>query len=288
MASTQDKVSSRETRKQRAFFAKTRRAEGAYATNLRKVAKAVEDIVKMFDPTDAHQVNELEQTLRRYSDLLRPWARVTAQRMLNDVSRRDEKVWGEYTRYLGLELKREIYAAPTGEAMFDLMQEQVHLITSLPLEAANRVHELVTGALYEGARAKEIGDEIYRTGEVTRARANLIARTEVGRAATSLTQARAEYVGSPGYIWRSSHDWDVRPAIGTKNFAKLNTLEMGSHRKLDGTFHRWDSPPIAATNGVRAHAGSIFNCRCYAEPVLPGESASDQGNWYEMSAGGVA
>jgi SPP1 gp7 family putative phage head morphogenesis protein len=104
---------------------------------------------------------------------------------------------------------------------------------------------------------------------VTRSRAELIARTETGRAASALTQARAEYIGSPGYLWRNANDYKVRPEIGIKHFAKLNTLAKGSHRKLEGTFHRWDDPPIAGVNGERAHPGSIYNCRCWAEPVLP-------------------
>ena len=139
--------------------------------------------------------------------------------------------------------------------------------TSLPLDAAQRVHELTTGALYEGARANEIAAEIMKTGEVTRSRANLIARTEVGRSATTLTQARAESVGSVGYIWRTARDYDVRQR----------------HKELEGTFHAWNDPPVATDPGqrpIRAHAGSIFNCRCYAEPVLPGESAQSRANWF--------
>lgn len=244
---TTDKVDSRETRRQREFFARVRRGEAAYAVNLRKIAKHIEDIIQAFDPDDPEQVRQLEDALRRYSDLLTPWARVTARKMLVDVSRRDEKVWKEYTAYLGLNLQQEIATAPTGEVMRDLLNEQVHLITSLPLDAAKRVHELTTGALYEGARANEIAAEIMKTGEVTRSRANLIARTEVGRSATTLTQARAESVGSVGYIWRTARDYDVRKR----------------HKELEGTFHAWNDPPIATDPGqrpIRAHAGSIFNC----------------------------
>lgn len=265
---TTDKFTPRETRKQRLFFNKVRRGEVAYAVNLRKIAKHIEDIVKAFDPTDKAQIAQLEQALRRYADILTPWARVTAQRMLVDVARRDEKIWREYTKFLGLSLYDEITKAPTGEVMRQLMHEQVTLITSLPMDAAQRVHELATGALYEGTRANEIAAEIMKTGEVTRSRANLIARTETGRAATTLTQARAEHVGSVGYIWRTAKDYDVRKR----------------HKELEGTFHAWNDPPIATDPGqrpIRAHAGAIFNCRCYPEPVLPDESTEDRVNWFK-------
>jgi SPP1 gp7 family putative phage head morphogenesis protein len=175
--------------------------------------------------------------------------------MLADVSRRDEKVWASLTGEMGYALREEIQGAPTGSMFRRLMEEQVHLITSLPLNAAERCHELVTGQLYGSARANAIAEHILQTGQVTESRAMLIARTEVGRAASALTQSRAQYVGSDGYIWRTAGDKDVR---------KL-------HRKLEGTFHKWDDPPVAGENGERAHAGAIYNCRCYPEPVLPME-----------------
>lgn len=271
-APTQDKVSARETRKQRAFFAKVRRAQGAYAVNLRKIAKHVEDLIKAFDPNDAGQIADLEAALRRYSDLLTPWARVTAKRMLVDVSRRDEKVWQEYTKFLGVNLREEIVRAPTGEVMRDLLNDQVRLITSLPLDAAQRVHELAVGELYGGGRANEIAGriakdvkvEMLRTGETVRSRANLIARTEVGRAQTTLTQARAQFAGSTHYVWTTAHDYDVRKI----------------HKKLDGTAHAWNDPPVSGEKGERSHPGCIYNCRCVAMPILPGEPRDDQVNWH--------
>lgn len=257
----------RETRKERAFFSKVTRATSAYSVNLRKIAKNIQVLVEGIDPLDRSQVADLEQMLRRYSELLRPWARSTATKMLVDVSRRDEKVWKEYTAYLGLNLQREIAEAPTGEVMRELLAEQVALITSLPLDAAQRVHELATGAIYQGDRANEIAAEIMKTGEVTRSRANLIARTEVGRASTAFTKARAVHVGSTHFRWVTSHDYDVR---------KL-------HKELDGTVHRWDDPPVAGyLHGapVKALPGSIWNCRCLAYPLLPEERIANEVNWH--------
>ena len=269
---TTDKFGDRETRRQREFFSRVRRGEAAYSVNLRKIAQHVGDLVKAFDPTSPAQLRELENALRRYADLLTPWARATASRMLVDVSRRDEKVWAEYTKFLGVNLRREITSTPIGDVMRSLLSEQVSLITSLPTEAAERVHRLASESLYTGSRANALGGliepsvsaEILRTGETTRSRANLIARTEVGRAATTLTQARAESVGSVGYIWTTAHDYDVRPL----------------HKKLDGTFVRWDDPPVSGEKGERAHAGCIYNCRCFSYPILPGEATVSKQSWH--------
>jgi SPP1 gp7 family putative phage head morphogenesis protein len=264
---TTDLTIKRETRKQREFFSKVRRSETAYAVNLRKIATQIGHLIGAFDPQDAEQVRALEHALRHYANVVRPWARAVARRMLADVQRRDEKVWREYSAFMGLQLQQEIASAPTGEALWQLMNEQVELITSLPLDAAQRVHELAVGSLYTGARAKEISTEILKTGDVTRARANLIARTEVGRAATTLTKVRAEHVGSTHYRWVSSHDYDVRKR----------------HKHLDGTVHAWNDPPVASEPGqreMRYHPGSGPNCRCWAYPILPEEKIANVTNWH--------
>lgn len=171
--------------------------------------------------------------------------------MLADVSRRDEAVWASLSRDMSYALREEIKRAPTGEALKRLLDEQVNLITSLPTRAAQRVHKLALEARVDGSRASSIAKEIMRSGDVTKSRANLIARTEVARTASGLVQARATYVGSEGYIWRTAQDSDVRK----------------SHKKMSGKFVRWDQPPV--TDNLVGHAGQLPNCRCYPEPVLP-------------------
>jgi SPP1 gp7 family putative phage head morphogenesis protein len=172
--------------------------------------------------------------------------------MVAEAEQRDARAWSELGVEMGRNLAAEIRGAPTGERMRELMAEQVDLITSLPRKAAQRVHRLAIEAMPGGVRPREIAQEILQTGRVTQARAMLIARTETGRAASTLMQARAEHLGSDGYIWRTMHDADVR--------------EM--HRKLDGKFFRWDDPPVAGERGERSHPGAIYNCRCFAQPVF--------------------
>jgi uncharacterized protein with gpF-like domain len=41
-----------------------------------------------------------------------------------------------------------------------------------------------------------------------------------------------------------------------------------SHKAMNGKFVRWDSPPTLS-DGTTTHAGQIYNCRCYPDPVLP-------------------
>lgn len=199
-----------------------------------------------------HDTSELQRLLNEYGKHIQPWARSVASYMVADVARRNERQWRQNSKDIGTELRREITAAPTGAMLKDFLEENVALITSLPIEAAKRVHRLTTEALVSGQRASEIAKEILATGEVTKSRATLIARTEVARTAAGLTMARAEYVGSEGYIWRTAGDSDVRE----------------SHKEMEGKYVRWSSPPHLS-DGTTTHAGMIYNCRCFAEVVIP-------------------
>ncbi|MCE8511035.1 hypothetical protein KBY28_21550 [Ruegeria pomeroyi] len=63
-----------------------------------------------------------------------------------------------------------------------------------------------------------------------------------------INQLRQEDLGIVQYIWRSRDDAKVRD----------------SHAAYDDRVFRWDNPPEGG------HPGEAHNCRCYAEPILPG------------------
>ncbi|CAN0620523.1 putative SPP1 gp7 family phage head morphogenesis protein [Burkholderia multivorans] len=211
-------------------------------------------MVDGFPPGDPVYAPTIEQLLRRYAEALTPWAEATAARMLADLNRRDEQAWMEHAADMSRALRDELRNAPTGETMRALMAEQVTLIKSIPLDAAERVHRLTIEALEDSTRASEISKMIQASGEVAKSRADLIARTEVSRAATALTEARARGVGSTHYIWRTSGDSDVR----------------AGHKAMEGKVCSWDDPPEVDENGrvMRFHPGQIWNCRCWAEPII--------------------
>ncbi|MDX7880463.1 phage head morphogenesis protein [Acinetobacter nosocomialis] len=190
-------------------------------------------------------------SLNEYANTLHHWAQNAAGRIITDVALRDEKTWLIYAQDMSRGMREQIRNTDTGAVYQELLNEQVRLIKSLPQEAAQRVHDLSTRSLIEGSRASEVAGLIMATGKVTRSRANTIARTEVSRASCLFTQARAENLGSEGYIWRTSEDGDVRP----------------SHKEMNGKFIRWDKPPTL--DRLTGHAGCLPNCRCYAEPVIP-------------------
>lgn len=232
---------------------RARRAEAQYATSLRKIARAVGDIIRGFDLLDdPAALPGMTDALRRYSQAITPWAGSVARRMIAEVGSRERRYWFENSLEISRGLRDEIQNAPTGAVMREALANQVSLITSLPTEAGERVHRLTTEALSTGRRAEDIAKEIARSGEVTESRARLIARTEVSRTATELTKARMLHIGSTEYVWVTAGDTDVRP----------------SHKRLNGKVFSWNDPP-EADPGYRCHPGTIFNCRCVARPLLP-------------------
>lgn len=235
-------------------FNSARRAEATFGRALSAVAQQVGALVRGLAPTGLPEDRfALDKALKDYSKTLHPWAVAVVARMQGEVTKRDTKSWEGLAKSVGRTLRREVENTPVGGAMRSALAEQVQLITSLPLEAALRIRRLTTQAVFESDRADEIKNQILRSGKVTLARAKTIARTEVSRTATEITKQRAVAIGSEGYIWRTSGDVDVRK----------------THAKLEGKFIRWDKPPVTEEDGTRAHAGQIYNCRCWPEPVLP-------------------
>lgn len=233
---------------------RARKVEIKYGRQLRQIAGYIDSIIKGFDVTDETVYPSIVTALRKYAESLDVWAVNASSRILMDVALRDEKTWLIHAKDMSIGVKHQIRNTDVGVVMQKLLADQVGLIKSLPLNAAQRVQDLATRAVIEGGRADELSGLIMAIGGVTKSRANTIARTEISRATTLFTQSRAEALGSDGYIWRDSGDSDVRHR----------------HAELNGQYVPWDKPPVVdIKSGRRAHAGCDINCRCYPEPVIP-------------------
>ena len=89
-------------------------------------------------------------------------------------------------------------------------------------------------------------------------RIRLIARTEISRAETDLTRARAERIGADWYQWATSEDQRVRK----------------SHKNMDKVLVAWNDPPNPEvlvnekSNAGHYNGGSTYNCRCLCLPII--------------------
>lgn len=267
----------RATRAERFVFEQVRRAEAEYARKLRRLAQFVmqtaQEMMTSTTPPTEEVFISFAHLMDGYSNVIKPWAERVALKMIHDVALRDMKAWRERAKEVSWNLEALVRETPLGLLMQQRMEDQVGLITSIPRDIAQEVHQMAIATLYSGQRYGSIRDMIMQKSNASLARANLIARTEVARTTTELTRARSDYVGSDSYVWRSVQDSDVRPL----------------HKKLDGHVFRWDDPPVAdERTGIRAHPGSIWNCRCVPEVIVPGfepertswkPSKADQARW---------
>jgi SPP1 gp7 family putative phage head morphogenesis protein len=175
--------------------------------------------------------------------------------MILDVNARDLQTWKELASEMGAQLRYDVNHTNIGGILEEKLREQTELITSLPREAAERVQRITREALFNGKRSSELIAEIQASGAVAYSRAKLIARTEVAKTASNLVEARARDIGSTHYVWRTARDADVRPG----------------HKKMEGKVCEWANPPAVEENDtlMHHHPGQIWNCRCWAEPILP-------------------
>lgn len=88
---------------------------------------------------------------------------------------------------------------------------------------------------------------------VSRSKADLLARDQTLKLNAQVTRERQMAAGIDEYIWTTSKDERVR--------------EM--HEELEGERFRWDDPPVTNKAGDRNHPGEDYQCRCVAFPVLP-------------------
>lgn len=230
------------------------RAERDFMRALRAVAGHVGDLIRGYKPGDIELLPQLAQLLGAYADALTPWAETAVKRMLGEVDARDRDSWRALGSAISAQLSNDIKNTPVGEVLRSLMYSQVGLIKSIPTEAAARVHKLTIRGLEDSRRMNEIADDIERSGEVTRSRAVLIARTEVARTASVLAETRARSAGVTHYRWQTSQDAAVRPG----------------HREMQGRVCRWDTPPAVNEGGrvMYHHPGRVWNCRCWPEPLV--------------------
>lgn len=141
----------------------------------------------------------------------------------------------------------------------DQIRENVGLIKTLPSDVADKVVRDIVDEAIKGKRARTIETVIReQTDKHSRASARLIARTEVSKTTTAITKARSEDLDLKWYVWRTALDGDrVRK----------------SHRNMEGVLVAWSNPPspeklVGEKDVGNYHAGNIWNCRCYPEPLI--------------------
>lgn len=126
------------------------------------------------------------------------------------------------------------------------------LIKDIPSKTMTQIADLTKDALVSGKAPKDMQADVYdimsERMDVSDSRARLIARDQVSKLNGNLTQERQTDMGVDSYIWRTVGDERVRD----------------THDENDGQEFPWNSPPLET-----GHPGEDYQCRCWAEPILP-------------------
>ncbi len=164
-------------------------------------------------------------------------ADIISRRMAVGVAKVNADTWREAAkrvmqgRKIFQALKNELHG-PVGFAVRRTVQENATLITTLPLRLAEQATEHVHKLNVKGARAEVISRVLKEQfPKIAKSRLELIARTEVGKSNTAITEARAKNVGVRWYQWTTSVDQRVRP----------------SHALMNGVLCSWIDPPESDT-----------------------------------------
>ena len=240
-------------------------------------------IPRVFERSYASAIDSLLKGLKRelnhvtspffMADVLRRLARSPtfdlackkiARAMATHLFRDSHKTWrqaaseGSKGRLIISSLEREIGSPRIASALEGIITRNAELIRSMPLTLADRVAHKVAQGYERGERPEKLIKKVSEEYPyMTKSHARLIARTETSKAGTALTQVRAEAAGLGWYVWRTSEDARVRSA----------------HAHMDGVVVPWtEAPAPEVLNGEKSqgnyHAGNIYNCRCYPEPLI--------------------
>lgn len=140
--------------------------------------------------------------------------------------------------------------------------DNAKLIKDIPVKTMKQISEMTTEALISGQTQEDLSSNIYdifdERLDVTDSRCDLIARDQVAKLNGQFTRERQQDIGVDSYTWRTVGDERVRD----------------THQEVDGQTFSWDQPPGETDFN---HPGEDYQCRCFAEPVLP-EAMSVEAN----------
>ena len=166
---------------------------------------------------------------------------------------------------LGIDLLDDYYKGEFfEEAIRRWIAENVLLIKSIPSETLSNMREIILGSYLKGSSIRDIQKAIQETYNVSKRKAQLLARDQVATLNAQLTKAQQTDAGCRKYRWSDSRDGRVRDC----------------HKALNGKVFSWDNPPEMwyetkqgrVYTGRRCHPGEDYCCRCVAIPVFDPES----------------
>lgn len=127
-------------------------------------------------------------------------------------------------------------------------------IKKFSADTIRELREAVEVNALQGYRFDSLIKRVQNRYDVSKSKAEFLARTETSRYVSLHRKTRFEEAGITQYIWRTAGDARVRE----------------DHKKLNGQTFSYKNPPIIdESTGERGNPGMTYNCRCVDEPVIP-------------------
>ena len=234
--------------------------EAKYKTALRKLGRF---LIGLISDDDSYEDIQKKLSDVQSSNPFNRWAQSLAHTFVTNTLEENARTWRQAAQMSGQgetirrSLETELQG-PVGRRVNELIEQNAQYIKSVPEDVRADLTKHVETQAYRGSRTAYKTEDFKKlVGEMSNNHAKLISRTETSKAMSALTQARAEYTGHDWYIWHTSEDVRVRD----------------SHKKMDKVLCRFSDPPapeelVGEKSNGHYSPGNIFNCRCYAAPVI--------------------
>lgn len=153
---------------------------------------------------------------------------------------------------LGIDIMEDYYL---GDFYIEQLQkwtdENVELISSIPEDTLEKMKDIVYDGFASGKTTTRMVKEIQRAYDISRHRAELIARDQTAKLNGQIQRAQQQDAGITEYIWSTTGDERVRR----------------SHKELNGKKFSWNDAPTNS-DGRKCHPGEDYQCRCIGRPIF--------------------
>lgn len=186
---------------------------------------------------------------------------------LNEISKMAKNLaireWKRAVRTtLGIDILSDYYKGSFyASAIQKWIDDNVAKIKTIPGNTLDNMRSSILDGYVNGRSIRAVQKEIQEEYSVSKHKAQMLARDQIGSLNAQITQAQQRDAGVTHYKWSTSKDARVRDC----------------HAELDGQIIAWDDPPEMwyetkkdgrVYTGRRCHPGEDYCCRCVPIPVF--------------------
>lgn len=239
------------------------RVQRTYQAELLKLlARLEQDINQMVKPAIAEEIrtDSLSDIMRSIADLVNRTLSgdAIARRIAAAVANSNEQqISKAVAKAIGVNVL--IPGSGLSDKMEAWVIENTSLITSMQRDYVQRVQNVVAGGFRRGQSYRDMAKDIQAATGISKSRATLIARDQIGSLNAAVTQQRDEELGIDSYVWRAAMDRRTR---GKSNPGGLYPKSRYDHYARDGKTFKYNDPP------PDGNPGEPIQCRCFAEAVI--------------------